>query len=105
MQIQVYVLIDWENHKEGKLEIHFGGHKGQWNMVSAACGGECFRIRALFLKVRRFPLSRNFNARAHVNFKIETMYGRSRVNAKGEIITSGDLDNIKDKIAKQDNLI
>ena len=33
------------------------------------------------------------------------MYGRSRVNAKGEIITSGDLDNIKDKIAKQDNLI
>ena len=74
-------------------------------MVSAACGGECFRFRALFLKIRRFPLSRNFNARAHVNFKIETMYGRSRVNAKGEIITSGDLDNIKDKIAKQDNLI
>ena len=33
------------------------------------------------------------------------MYGRSRVNVKGEIITSGDLDNIKDKIAKQDNLI
>ena len=58
-----------------------------------------------FVPKGRFPLSRNFNARTHVNFKIETMYGRSRVNAKGEIITSGDLDNIKDKIAKQDNLI
>ena len=33
------------------------------------------------------------------------MYGRSRVNSKVEIITSGDLDKIKDKIAKQDNLI
>ena len=33
------------------------------------------------------------------------MYGRSRLNAKVEIITSGDLDKIKDKIAKQDNLI
>ena len=33
------------------------------------------------------------------------MYGRSRVNAKVEIITSGDLDKIKNKIAKQDNLI
>lgn len=33
------------------------------------------------------------------------MYVRSRVNAKVEIITSGDLDKIKDKIAKQENLI
>ena len=29
MQIEVFVLIDWKHHKEGKLEIHFGGHKGQ----------------------------------------------------------------------------
>ena len=37
--------------------------------------------------------------------KVETMYVRSGVNAKVEIIYSGDLDKIKDKIAKQDNLI
>lgn len=47
--------------------------------------------------------------RTYVNFtrvnKVETMYVRSRVNAKVEIITSGDLDKIKDKIAKQENLI
>ena len=62
-----------------------------------------------FVPKGRFPLSYNFYLRTHVNFthvnKVETMYGRSRVNAKVEIITSGDLDKIKSKIAKQDNLI
>ena len=62
-----------------------------------------------FVPKGRFLLSHNFYSRTHVNFtrvnKVETMYGRSRLNAKVEIITSGDLDKIKDKIAKQDNLI
>ena len=62
-----------------------------------------------FVPKGRFLLSHNFYWRTHVNFtrvnKVETMYGRSRLNAKVEIITSGDLDKIKDKIAKQDNLI
>ena len=62
-----------------------------------------------FVPKGRFLLSDNFSLRSHVNFtrvnKVETMYGRSRVNAKVEILTSGDLDKIKDKIAKQDNLI
>ena len=57
-----------------------------------------------FVPKGRFPLSYNFYLRTHVN-KVDTMYGRSRVNAKVEIITSGDLDKIKNKIAKQDNLI
>ena len=57
-----------------------------------------------FVPKGRFPLSHNFYLRTHVS-KVETMYGRSRVNAKVEILTSGDFDKIKDKIAKQHNLI
>ena len=61
-----------------------------------------------FVPKGRFPLAHNFYLRTPVNFtrvnKVETMYGRSRVNAKVEIITSGDLNKIKDKIANQDNL-
>ena len=69
---------------------------------------QAFSYSSFFPK-GRFPLSHNFYLRTHVNFprvnKVETTHGRSRVNAKVEIITSGDLDRIKDKITKKDSLI